>query len=344
MKNIILCVVLLIAFVNSQSPTAFQAYFVATGNPLILGTMNGTINYDVATGQLRNDYNVATGIVSEFFDFNKKIRYLYCTSCYPQTYTSPIPSYYVTAGATSTGNTATIGGRQCNQYNINDASNPVANIWVDSSSLICQATYTVGTVIVFTMFQPVSTTALSVVPSWNCPAPQCNLMMDIVMILDESGSITPPNFVKEVQFGYAVASGYTFGPLNVGMGLIQFSGDARFTISMTYVQQSFLNAMNAVYQRGGSTCIGCGLTDALTEIQQNGRGGTVQKIFILLTDGMNNVDVSIFPNVLATVQSSNIIIFAIGVGPYVDAAEINGIATVIPGVQTSFPSIPTFSD
>lgn len=63
----------------------------------------------------------------------------------------------------------------------------------------------------------------------------------------------------------------------------------------------------------------------------------------MLTDGMNNVDVAQFPSVLATVQAANVLIFAIGVGPFVNAQEINGIATVVPGVTTSFPAVPNFS-
>jgi len=93
---------------------------------------------------------------------------------------------------------------------------------------------------------------------------------------------------------------------------------------------------------GGATCIGCSITEAVNELNSAGRH--VSSVFILLTDGMNNVDVSTFPTILQAAQAQGIIFFAIGVGPFVSQTEINTIASVIPGVQTSFPVVPTFAD
>jgi len=322
--------------VSSQSPTQFMASFTAYNDPLVTGTMTGTINYDAVNLFIMNTYNVATGTVMEYFDFTKKIRYLYCTACDAQTYTNEIPTYH--SDGLTAGTVATINGRQCTEYTITDLNNPVQFIWTDNTGLPCRAVYFTGKVIDFTNLLALNSGIFATIVNWNCPLPTCNREMDIVLIFDESGSIVPADFQREKTFGISVASNFVFGPTSVGMALIQFSGSARTTIDITFIQQSFLNSMNAVFQLGGATCIGCGLISAIQEIQNNGRTG-VQKVFIMLTDGMNNVNVNTFPANLASAKSVAII-FAIGVGPFTDANEINTIAT---SAGTSFPQVPSFT-
>jgi hypothetical protein len=336
--------VVALGLVSAQTSHQFQATFTSYNDPLVLGTMLGTVNYDNADLLLEFDYTVSTGVVTEYFDFNKKLRYLYCTSCTAETYTSPMPTFFID-NMVATGTSVTINGAQCSEYTNPDATNLVTTVWANpnNGNLPCRVVYSTGRTIDFANFAPLNNAILTVTANWNCPAQQCNKMIDFVLIFDESGSIIASDFVKEKSFGSAIASNYVFGPENVGMGLIQFSGDARLTIRMTYIQQSFLNAMAQVYQRGGSTCIGCGLQDALTEVEADGRGATVQRVFIMLTDGMNNVDVAQFPTVLADVRASNVLVFAIGVGPYVNQDQINSIASPITGVVTSFPAVPNFS-
>jgi len=334
------CIAVLFASAYSQSPTQFQASFTAYNNPLVLGTMLGTINYDAVNSLIRNDYTFSTnppGIIMEFFNFTGHLRYLFCTACDAQTWTTSIPVYH-SDGLTAQG-TANINGQVCTQYATTDSGDPVQTIYTASNGLPCRAVYTTGEIIDFSNFAPINNAAFTMVPSWNCPVQQCNREMDVVLIFDESGSIVPADFAREVAFGTSVAQNFVFGPTSVGMALIQFSGTARDTIHMSFIQQSFLNSMAAVFQLGGATCIGCGLSLAQQEVNANGRPG-IPKLFIMLTDGQNNVQVNVFPQVLAGVKGAGIIIFAIGVGNFVDPNEILMIAT---SSSLAFPQVPSFS-
>jgi hypothetical protein len=300
--------------------------------------MTGVMNYDSVGGFLKNDYNVAGGVVNEYFDFNKHLRYLFCGTCDTQTWTSPIPTYH-SDGLNPTGNTMTINGQSCSEYQTTNAGDPVSFLWTNTANgLPCRAVNITGTTIDFSNFAPLNAGSFAAFNGWNCPAQQCNRLMDIALIFDESGSIIPTDFVKEVQFGASVAQNFVFGPNAVGMALIQFSGSARLTIQVTFIQQSFLNAMNAVIQLGGATCIGCGMQLAMQELAANGRPG-VPKIYIMLTDGMNNVNVNQFPQILQNVKNNGIV-FAIGVGMFTNTAEIEYIAS---SMNTAFPQVPSFS-
>jgi uncharacterized protein YegL len=158
---------------------------------------------------------------------------------------------------------------------------------------------------------------------------------DIMFVLDESGSIASQDFARMKQSvqGWAL-SGQVFGPTAVGAGVVQFSGDARLTIPMTYVQSSFANSVGNLYQRGGSTDITDGLRLGQQELLNRGRAN-VQDIYILETDGVANVNTSTLIATANAIKSTGGLIFSIGVGA-VDANQLTSIASSIPGVQTVY--------
>jgi uncharacterized protein YegL len=157
---------------------------------------------------------------------------------------------------------------------------------------------------------------------------------DIMLVLDESGSINGADFGREKTFALELINNLMTTPDGARVGLVQFSGDARLTMTLQNNKQSALNQVNNMYQRGGSTCIGCGIQLAHQRFFQQPRPQATQ-FMIVLTDGANNVNVNTFQSIVNQAKSTGVKMIAVGVGA-VNQSEIEFIASDIPGVQTSF--------
>ncbi len=151
---------------------------------------------------------------------------------------------------------------------------------------------------------------------------QSGPQVDLVFLMDESGSISASDFAKDKQAIAQMASGLTFGPTRFGVGLVEFSGDARTGVNFSYTQASFLNGLNGVYQRGGATNTYGGLVAAQNMLTASGRSGAT-KIIITITDGDWNVDVSQTPGELASLKTAGDLLFGVGVGQNISVANIN---------------------
>lgn len=157
---------------------------------------------------------------------------------------------------------------------------------------------------------------------------------DIMLVLDESGSINGSDFNREKSFAIDLINNLMTTPGGARVGVAQFSGSARLTMPLQTNRQTAINYVSHMYQRGGSTCIGCGIELARTHFQQMPRPQAT-KFMIVLTDGVNNVSVSTFPTVVTAAKNAGMKLIAIGVGN-VNQNEIEFIASDIPNVQTSF--------
>lgn len=157
---------------------------------------------------------------------------------------------------------------------------------------------------------------------------------DIMLVLDESGSMASADFVREKNFAISIMNTLMTGTGGARIGVVQFSGDARLSMQLTDNKQSAINQVNSMFQRGGSTCIGCGIAAAQQELQVRGRQQAT-KFMIVLTDGVNNVNVSTFNGIVTNAKNIGTRLLAIGVGA-VDQNQIEFIASDIPGFDTSF--------
>jgi uncharacterized protein YegL len=158
---------------------------------------------------------------------------------------------------------------------------------------------------------------------------------DIMLVLDESGSINAQNFQREREFAADIVNALMTGPGGARVGIVQFSGNARLTLPLTDNVAQAVNAANTLTQRLGATCIGCGIDLARQRFLAQPRPEAT-KFMIVLTDGANTVGSS--PTIPAAVNAAEAIgvtLLAIGIGNVVPS-EIEAIASDVPGVETSF--------
>ncbi len=146
--------------------------------------------------------------------------------------------------------------------------------------------------------------------------------VDLVFLMDESSSITPSNFDTDKQAIVQMASGLTFGLTRFAVGLVEFSFDARTGVPFSYNQASFVNGVNAVYQRGGGTNTYGGLVAAQQMLTTFGRSGAT-KIIVTITDGDWNVNVDQTKPELASLKAAGYLLFGVGVGQFISTENIN---------------------
>ncbi len=168
---------------------------------------------------------------------------------------------------------------------------------------------------------------------------------DIVLVLDESGSIAAADFEKLRQFASNFVNAQNFAG-GAAIGLVTFTDTARVLQPLTTNKATLLNAIAGNSQAGGGTCIGCGLNAAVQQLGQLGRPGS-DRLIVVVTDGINNqpapattAQAHLVSNVTAAHAASTV--FAIGVGPSVDANQISFVASAVPNVKTAFLT-PDFS-
>jgi uncharacterized protein YegL len=159
--------------------------------------------------------------------------------------------------------------------------------------------------------------------------------MDVIHVMDESGSIAGGDFSKQKLAIQQWANGQVFGPTAVMGGVVAFSTTARIAVNLTAVKTTFVNTLGTVSQRGGSTAIGEGILAAQNHFASSGRSNAL-KVIILSTDGYNNINTQAFPGVVAAAKAAGIVIFTIGIGPDIDTTELSSIASVIPGMTTQY--------
>ncbi|CAB4015608.1 von Willebrand factor A domain-containing 2-like [Paramuricea clavata] len=154
---------------------------------------------------------------------------------------------------------------------------------------------------------------------------KCNRSVDVVFLLDESGSLKLRDFSDSLNFVKNMTKAFPDDKLSgkngTRFGLSTFSSSYRshFYLSNYTKQSDYLSAIGRVsFASGGSTRLGRALGEILTDQFTEERGlrpevDGVPRILIVLTDGKATDSVSIPAK---NVSDENIVVYAIGVGGY----------------------------
>ena len=161
------------------------------------------------------------------------------------------------------------------------------------------------------------------------PAP-----FELMLVIDESGSITSSDFIRLKNFMIDLVVSLRFGANQTRVGVVMFGSTARLITGLNASQAAVVNVVNSIQQRGGGTCIGCGIALADQQLQANGRPGVPRFMFVL-TDGRNNTGTDTFASVIAAAKGNGTTLFAVGVAEAI-LSELQQIASTIPGTETTF--------
>jgi uncharacterized protein YegL len=160
---------------------------------------------------------------------------------------------------------------------------------------------------------------------------------DIVLVLDESGSISLTNFEQMKDFAIDLINGLIpDGGGGARVGIAMFASSSRTIINLNENKQTLVTAVTNLNRQGGATCIGCGIQRGRTIFNAGPARPEATQFMIVLTDGANSVNTSEFPAIVNAAKDAGITMLAIGVGSSVIGSQIDFIASDIPGVQTAF--------
>jgi uncharacterized protein YegL len=150
---------------------------------------------------------------------------------------------------------------------------------------------------------------------------------NVVLVLDESGSMSSSEWEEVKDFGSAFISslGDHVWSRGGGLGIVQFGTTARTVLGLTANKNTALATLAASSQQGGSTCLGCGIRQA-TSILSGAEAGEA-RFMVLLTDGANNIETSTFQQDIDNSVAANIESFALGVTNEVSTTELEAIAS-----------------
>lgn len=206
----------------------------------------------------------------------------------------------------------------------------VATGWVVAMLLVfapaAQAAATPSTTVADTEITPGGSTAVTL--SITGETVTESTPTDIMLVLDESGSINHTQFTQMRNFASNLVTSLGERGLfdNGGkLGLAMFATTGRLVLSPTGSEATALNAINSVSQHGGHTCIGCGLEIANQQLTAD-TDPNRKRIIVLLTDGKNSMKASLLQQQIAAAEAAGIERFAIGVGNY-NLTELHQIAS-----------------
>lgn len=148
---------------------------------------------------------------------------------------------------------------------------------------------------------------------------------DLVLVLDESGSISSTEFNQLKTFADGVVEAVADDGLfaNGGkVGVVGFASSAQTVIALNADETTVRNAITANPQSGGLTCIACGMDTASALLGAD--DPSRNQLVIVITDG-NASDGNTAAS--ATNLQAKAEVFAVGIGDGVSASTLNTIAS-----------------
>jgi len=171
----------------------------------------------------------------------------------------------------------------------------------------------------------------------TCPQPysgercerRCPVQMDIVFVLDLSGSVEEVYDVV-IQFAKYAIYGLPVGPNQARVGVVTYADMAAtsFDLNAYSTPATIRNAL-AFSKAGGTTNTQEAIRLASDEVFTQARGDRsgVKNVMVVVTDGLSTVQPANTLPQAATARSKGIEIFSIGIGPDANPNEINGMAS-----------------
>ena len=159
----------------------------------------------------------------------------------------------------------------------------------------------------------------------------CQTSVDMVFLLDESGSVGASNFGKVKQFVQKVIDFFNVGKTGTHIAVETYSTQTtrHFYLNSYFTKSELRNAVSKIVFKGGWTYTGEALDIVRTYVLNEKYGMRtdpgIPKVLVLLTDGKSNGKGVLDP--ANALRNQGVNIFSIGVGSGVSKAELNLIAS-----------------
>ena len=160
----------------------------------------------------------------------------------------------------------------------------------------------------------------------------CDRNIDLVFMLDQSGSVGRDNHNIAIQFIVNTVSFFTIGRQTTRVGLVAFSTNSHieFNLNAHRSLSSLTTAINAVSYRGGYTATAFALNDTRKLLNPSNNFGArpnsqgVPKIAVLITDGRSNRGSLRYA--APALKAAGVQVYAVGIANY-DLSELRLISS-----------------
>ena len=157
----------------------------------------------------------------------------------------------------------------------------------------------------------------------------CTSSIDIVFVLDASGSVGSANFVTMKNFMKNVISNFNIGDDGTRIGIIRYASSASIILSLGSINNTNgLNTFidNIVYTGGGTaTHSALNLLSIAFNTSRTDQG--IPRVAIVFTDGQSNYPTLTAQAAQSVHASTGIIVYSFGIGSGVNTNELNTIAS-----------------
>jgi len=160
----------------------------------------------------------------------------------------------------------------------------------------------------------------------------CSGLVDLVFVLDSSGSITNARFSIVKEMVVSVVNELDVRMDRTRVGLIYWSNEAFVAFNMNdygQVKQDVVEAIRRVPYRGNWTQSQAALRlvyDTAFQRRNGDRDG-VPNVAVFVSDGNSNVFPQLTPVQASVVRMNGIRVVAVGLGDFVNVAELSMIAS-----------------
>merc|ERR1711879_639851 len=163
----------------------------------------------------------------------------------------------------------------------------------------------------------------SVAPTEAC---KVESPVDLVFVVDGSGSVGANGFELSKQFVGEVADRFTISASDTRVGIVQFSSSPQEELSLSQGEDiaNIHNALNAMNHQNGGTSTSAAIEFTSLNLFTNDRPNA-KRVMIVLTDGQSG-DFSVLPQAKAVAASHGITLMSVGVGSGIGLAELEAIA------------------
>lgn len=149
-------------------------------------------------------------------------------------------------------------------------------------------------------------------------------MLDIVLVVDGSDSITSPNFEKIKASLGAFTRQLDICADRVWLGLVLYSSDITETVSLQGNKTELLQKISQLkHERlGTNTAVG---VQKMTAMLLSGRSDA-PKMGVVITDGIS-LEPSATHNAALQAMTEGIDMYSVGIGEFVDKLELQGLSS-----------------
>ena len=156
----------------------------------------------------------------------------------------------------------------------------------------------------------------------------CKSGLDIIFVLDASGSVGILHFVTMKSFVKTIISNFEIGADKTSVGVIRFASSASIVIPLGSINNAaqLNNSITNIYYTNGGTATHLALNLLQTAFNNSRTSQGVPQVAIVFTDGQSNSPSST-AQAAQLVHDAGIVVYSFGIGSGIDTTELNAIAS-----------------